>query len=95
MMNNIFKILACVSTLTFVTTPTSATLITDTVTVGDKEWAQVDLFYNLSWSEIDGVCSGGTCGSGTLNGYDMTGWTWATTSDVGTFLFELFGVPPR
>ena len=96
MKNKLFKILVCVLTLTFVATPTSATLITDsdTVIVGDKEWAQVDLFYGLSWLEINGVCPSGNCGSGILNGYDMTGWTWATASQVGDFLFEPYGVPP-
>jgi hypothetical protein len=96
MKNKLFKIFACFLTLTFVATPTSATLITDsnTVIVGDKEWAQVDLFYGLSWNEINGVCPNGICGSGILNSYDMTGWTWATASQVGDFLFEPFGVPP-
>lgn len=94
MKNKSFKIFACFLSLIFVATPTSATLITDTVTVGDKEWAQVDLFYGLSWFEINGVCPAGNCDSRILNGYDMTGWTWATASQVGDFLFEPYGVPP-
>ena len=49
----------------------------DTVTVDDKEWAQVDQFTNLSWNDINAVCPAGVC-SGILNGYNMTGWTWAS-----------------
>ena len=52
----------------------------DTVTVDDKEWAQVDQFTNLSWNDINAVCPAGVC-SGVLNGYDMTGWTWATVGE--------------
>ena len=96
MKNKLFKIFACFLTLTFVATPTSATLITDsdTVIVGDKEWAQVDLFYGLSWLEINDVCPFGNCGSGILNGYDMNGWTWATASQVGDLLFAIISGHP-
>lgn len=52
-----------------------------TVTVDGKEWAQVDSFANLSWNDINAVCPEGVC-SGVLNGYDMTGWTWASFDDV-------------
>jgi hypothetical protein len=67
-----------------------ATPITNTVTVGDKEWAQVNLFTPLSWNTVDEVCpdlADGVCNEGeTLNGWTMTGWTWASIFDVG----ELF-----
>ena len=53
----------------------------DTVTVDGREWAQVDHFTNLSWDDINAVCPEGVC-SGVLNGYDMTGWTWASFDDV-------------
>jgi hypothetical protein len=61
--------------------------ITNTVTVGEKTWAQVTLFANLSWNDIDAACpemDSGKCLDGTtLNGWDMTGWTWASIFDVG------------
>ena len=64
--------------------------ITDTVTVDGKEWAQADLFFNLSWDEINAVCPAGVCGdSGQLNGYDMTGWTWASVDEVKA-LFNVY-----
>ena len=57
----------------------------DTVTVDDNEWAQVDQFTNLSWNDINAVCPAGVC-SGILNGYNMTGWTWASGGDVAALL---------
>lgn len=56
--------------------------INDTVSVGGELWAQVDLFVGLSWSDINTVCPGGACGSGTLMGFDMSGWTWASTEEL-------------
>ena len=61
----------------------TAVPITDTVIVGDKEWAQVVLFTSLSWNDMNAVCPAGVCGVGTLNGFDMDGWTWASRADVG------------
>jgi hypothetical protein len=58
----------------------------NTVTRNGKVWAQVDLFTNLSWSDINAVCPGGVCLNQTLNGYDMTGWKWATAVDVNALL---------
>lgn len=58
--------------------------ITDTITVASVEWAQVDLFLNLTWDDINAACPSGTCTSGAvLNGHDMSGWRWATRSEVG------------
>ena len=68
---------------------TTAGPITDTVIVNGKEWAQVDLFVGLSWSDINTVCSGGVCGNGTLIGFDMSGWTWASTEDLNN-LFNYY-----
>ena len=65
--------------------------ITDTVTVNGKDWAQVDLFRGLSWSDINSVCLGGVCGNGTLRGFDMLGWTWASTEDLNN-LFNYYSV---
>ncbi len=56
--------------------------IPDTVIVGDNEWAQVDLFRANSWNFINAVCPGGICGTGSLSGYAMHGWTWASLEDV-------------
>ncbi len=54
----------------------------DIVTVGGRDWAQVDLFAGLSWNNIDAQCPGGICGAGTLNGFDMSGWRWASADDL-------------
>lgn len=62
--------------------------ITDTVTVNGSEWAQVNLFSNISWASMNSVCPGGVC-NGELNGYDMTGWIWADTAAV-TDLFNYY-----
>lgn len=63
--------------------------ITDTVMVNGREWAQVDLFVGLSWSGINSVCPGGVCGNGTLMGFDMLGWTWASTEELNS-LFNYY-----
>lgn len=63
----------------------AAAPITDTVVVGDLEWAQVSLFAGLSWNDINNVCPDGTC-AGTLNGLEVDGWTWAAPVAVA----ELF-----
>jgi hypothetical protein len=65
--------------------------ITDTVTVDGKDWAQVDLFVGLAWSDINNVCPGGVCGNGTLMGFDMLGWTWASTEDLNN-IFNYYSV---
>lgn len=61
--------------------------ITNTVIVGDNEWAQVSQFTGLSWNYIHSVCPNGSCGASPLNGVDMEGWTWATLEKV-TALFN-------
>lgn len=63
---------------------------TDIVTADGKEWAQPDLFLNLSWNDIAAQCPAGVCGSGAeLNGYDVSGWTWASQDAVDA-LFNFF-----
>jgi len=68
------------------TCPLDATIF-DTVCTEDivvavgKEWAQPDLFVNLDWNEINAVCPAGVC-SGMLQGYNMTGWIWASQNDL-------------
>jgi hypothetical protein len=86
--NKILKTLALVVSLLFSAAPVSATLITDTVIVGDLEWAQVDDFTGLTWNEMNGVCPSGACTNGTLNSFDMGGWTWATAAYVGDNLLK-------
>lgn len=53
------------------------------VTVNGQEWLQPLDFVNLTWSGISQVCapSSGLCG-GELNGMDVTGYTWASISDL-------------
>jgi hypothetical protein len=60
--------------------------ITETVVFEGKEWAQVDLFLNLSWNEVSAVCPAGVC-AGILNSFEVDGWSWASRADVGNFLF--------
>jgi PEP-CTERM motif len=68
----------------------SAMPITDTVIVGSQEWAQVNLFTNVSWNDLNTQCPGGVCSAAsTLNGYDLEGWTWASVDVVQT-LFNGF-----
>jgi Thrombospondin type 3 repeat len=62
----------------------------DQVVVNGTRWAQVDLFANLSWDAINAVCPGGVCiDGGILNGYDMTDYIWASTSDMN-MLFNYY-----
>lgn len=72
--------------------------ITDTISVAGGEWAQVDLFADLSWDDIKTVCPAGVC-SGVLNGFDMTGWMWASVEDLNSLFnhyigFEALGPGP-
>jgi len=55
----------------------------DIVVASGLQWAQVDLFGNLSWNDINAACPLGHCTEGSeLNGYTMTGWSWASWDDV-------------
>ena len=53
----------------------------DVIEVDGKEWYQPYLFVDLSWNEINAICPDGIC-NGTLNGYDLTGWFWASVKDM-------------
>lgn len=70
--------------------------ITDTIVVpGVAEFAQPDLFKELTWNEIRTLCPSFRsfqC-EGVLNGWDMTGWTWSDAVLVNT-LFNTYGVNP-
>lgn len=66
----------------------------DTVTVGTQEWAQLDLFTNVSWNEINAQCEGGVCGpTSQINGWDLDGWTWASDDAVVALYEEFAGRP--
>ncbi len=80
-------ICAGVFLLGLVSTAEAAT-ITNTVVVGDKEWAQVDLFNGATWNSFNAQCPSGVCGStSTFNSFSLDGWTWATQANVGDLLF--------
>lgn len=64
--------------------------IVDTIVAGGREWAQVDLFTDLSWDEIKAVCPAGLC-NGKLNGFDMTGWKWASVEDMNALFNDYIG----
>ena len=70
--------------------------ILDTVFAPDgREWAQPVHFGGLSWQDIEAVCpqlADGVC-TGSLNGWDMTGWIWADAGDVSA-LFNAYGLDP-
>ncbi len=66
-----------------------------TINADGKEWAQTDVFWGLNWNEVDAVCpesTGGVC-NGVLNGYEVTGWIWASNSDVEA-LYSSYGISP-
>jgi hypothetical protein len=70
---------------TFYVMPDFRPGLSDTISVAGKEWAPVDPFTNLSWSQMNAACPDGIC-DGVLNGYDMTDWTWASVDDVNALL---------
>lgn len=56
-----------------------------------KEWMQpADFTYNL-FSDFANACPADPC-TGSINGIDLTGWTWATGADVNA-LYALYGIP--
>jgi hypothetical protein len=60
------------------------------VVANGKEWLQPDRFLYLSWNQINAVCPAGVCrDNGTLNGHDMTGWTWASADELNS-LFNYY-----
>lgn len=60
----------------------------DIITVNGNEWLQPAYFIDVTRKEINAVCPEGIC-AGKLNGYDMTGWTWASVEDVNA-LFNYY-----
>lgn len=53
----------------------------DTIAVNGKVWYQPNFFIGSTWDDINAVCAGGIC-DGLVNGYNLTGWAWATASDM-------------
>lgn len=47
----------------------------------DREWLQPNDFNEISYSQVNAVCPNGVC-SGSLSGFDLTGFNWASTQDV-------------
>jgi len=77
-----------VATVLMTTGLTRANLITETVTIGDKEWAQVNLFTGVTMNSLAAQCPAGVCSSSSsFSGFALNGWTWATQSDVGDSIF--------
>ena len=66
----------------------------DTISVAGSVWAQTDLFTGLSWNAINAVCpapTGDCINGGTLNGYNMTGWSWASVDEVNDLFNAYIG----
>lgn len=79
----------CTAVLSFTSMSSQAITITDTVSVDGITWAQTSLFTNLSWDQMNAQCPAGVCGFGSsLNGWDLDGYSWASASQVGDFLFS-------
>lgn len=66
---------------------------TDMVTVGNTRWAQPDLFLGISWDDVNDVCPAGLCGDGTLNGHEVSGWSWATIEEMNQLFNSYIGAP--
>ncbi|MFK7976754.1 MAG: hypothetical protein AB8C02_11495 [Halioglobus sp.] len=64
--------------------------VPDFVIANGLEWYQPSLFGNLSWNDINTACPAGVC-AGTLNGQDMTGWTWASVPDLDALFNSYIG----
>ena len=57
-------------------------------TVAGREWRELYQTTGVSWSQVASVCptDGATPCSGTVGGRNLTGWTWATASQVRDLL---------
>lgn len=57
-----------------------------------NEWLPLTTLTNYTWAEIDAVCQStleapGPC-SGMLGSFDLTGWTWASRTEVVALIGE-------
>lgn len=83
-MFNLLKKASSLVLLSFASAAAYAMPVTDTVIVNGTEWAQPSLFVNNSWNDINAQCPGGVCGaSSVLNNWSLSGWTWASATEVG------------
>ena len=90
------KLLRCAFLLSILASvlPAHAIPVTDTVVVGNQEWAQVKLFTNVSWKDINFQCPLGVCTSTSKVGvYSLEGWTWASALSVQELFNTYTGVP--
>lgn len=60
---------------------TNCGIAEDIVIAAGQQWYQVDLFTNLSVTDIRAVCNP-ICSSGTLSGHEMEGWVFASREEV-------------
>lgn len=52
--------------------------------IDGRQWLQPNAVRGSSWDEINAVCGTGSCvGSVNGDGFDLTGWQWATIFEVG------------
>ncbi|MEM9257130.1 MAG: hypothetical protein AAGA91_16930 [Pseudomonadota bacterium] len=72
----------------FVGVPLTDVLLTD----DGKIWAQVDVFSDVSWAELNAVCPGGDC-NGELLGFDLRDWRWASIDEVNELFNTYIGSP--
>jgi hypothetical protein len=62
----------------------------NSIIVNGRTWAQPTQFVTeggLSWNAVNAACPEGVC-EGTLNGYNVTGWTWATQTDMAELFYH-------
>src|SRR5262245_38691398 len=55
-------------------------------------WGQMSETANTSWLSFNAICTP-VC-SGEINGYDLTGWTWATVAQADQMWVDLLASPP-
>lgn len=65
--------------------------ITETVTAPDGLiYAQPGIFASVTYAELAAACPSGMC-TGTLSGYDVSGWKWATPQQVNNLMASITG----
>jgi hypothetical protein len=94
-MGRILIILSAITLPLLFSNSTYASTVNTAVTINGQSWAQVTDTLNIGALEMEALC--GTVGSGcngtTTGGVDITGWTWASNTQVQGLINEL--VPPR
>lgn len=93
-MGRILIVLSAITLPLLFSNPTYASTVNTAVTINGQSWAQVTDTLNVGALEMEALC--GTVGSGcngtTTGGVDITGWTWASDTQVRGLINEL--VPP-